>query len=520
MSYSVTLPEHDTLKAWREAARRAISHRIAPDAIDWNGADGLFAAAPLPDHAGAHEVRVPQAFLKLAGSVIWHSAPERFAALYQALWRLDRNEGNPLSQADPLGRRLSLMSKAVGRDIHKMHAFVRFRELPSAGARRSFAAWFEPEHNTLEPGSAFFARRFADMDWLIATPRLTARFEAGRLTFSPGSTRPDLPEDASQTLWATYFANIFNPARIKLDAMRAEMPKKYWKNLPETRLIPQMLADAGARVARMREAGASRPRAGAATVSNRYRATLPQAPERPRTLEEARAAALQCRRCSLCEAATQTVWGEGRPDAQAMIVGEQPGDREDLEGRPFVGPAGRLLRVAMTEAGLDPASTWLTNAVKHFKFMPRGKQRLHQNPNRGEITHCRWWLGLELGLIRPRIAVALGASAAFALTADGSPLSSRRGHIETGLYGGPVLITWHPAHILRVRDEERRLAAHGELVADLRRMAAELASLPRGYDWNHNETAAFEENPRRQPDASRRFPTADLTTEDRTHAQR
>lgn len=474
MRYNVALPERDTFKAWRQAARRAISHRITPDAIDWNGAGGLFAQSPLPDQPGSHEIRVPQAFLKLAGSVIWHAAPDRFAALYDALWRLDQNDGNPLSQADPLGRKLALMAKAVRRDIHKMHAFVRFREPPSSTSRRSFAAWFEPEHNTLEPGSSFFVRRFADMDWVIATPRLTARFEAGHLSFGPGSARPDLPADASEALWATYFTNIFNPARIKLDAMRSEMPKKYWKNLPETRLIPQMLAEAEDRVARMREAGATAPRAGSAAVSTRYRAAMPQAPERPATLDEARSAALQCRRCTLCEAATQTIWGEGPPDARAMIVGEQPGDREDLEGRPFVGPAGQLLREAMAEAGVNAGDIWLTNAVKHFKFVPRGKQRLHQNPNRGEIAHCRWWLGLELGFIRPSITVALGASAAYALTGDERPLSSRRGHIETGLHGGPVLISWHPAYILRVRDEERRTAARGELVSDLRRLAMSL----------------------------------------------
>ncbi|MBB3810673.1 UdgX family uracil-DNA binding protein [Pseudochelatococcus contaminans] len=470
MTYSITLPERNTLSAWRDAARRAISHRIAPGDIDWNGEGSLFAAGPLPDSSGPHEARVPPAFLKLAGSVIWHASPDRFAMLYEALWRLDRQKGDPLSQADPLGRKLYLMAKSVGRDIHKMHAFVRFRELPG-GQRRSFAAWFEPEHHTLEPGSAFFVKRFGDMDWLIATPRLTARFEDGRLSFAPGSARPDLPEDASEALWATYFTNIFNPARIKLNAMRSEMPKKYWKNLPETRLIPDMLADAEARVARMREAGATKPRTGAATVTARYRAAMPQADDIPTTLGEAREAALQCRRCNLCEAATQTVWGEGTPHAQSMIVGEQPGDREDLEGRPFIGPAGQLLRTIMAETGNEPASVWMTNAVKHFKFTPRGKQRLHKNPDKGEIDRCRWWLGLELSFIRPRMTIALGASAAFALTGDDRALAARRGTIETGLHGGPVLISWHPAYILRLRNPQQQAEARHELSADLRKLA-------------------------------------------------
>ena len=467
MSFAVTLPDRGTFDAWRDAARTAISHRIPPDQIDWTGTGGLFAAAALPDAPGQHQVRVPTEFVKLAGSVIWHSAPERFALLYQALWRIDKKEGAPLSQADALGRRLNLLAKNVGRDIHKMHAFVRFRECPSDGPRRRFAAWFEPEHNTLEPGSAFFAKRFTDMDWMIATPSLTAHFQDGTLRFGPAGLRPDLPEDASETLWATYFANIFNPARVKLDAMRSEMPKKYWKNLPETRLIPEMLKDAEARVQRMRDAGSAAARPGSAIISTRYRNAMPQVPDLPATLHDAQLAAAGCRRCGLCEAASQTVWGEGAADSALMIVGEQPGDREDLEGRPFIGPAGQVLRQSMALAGIDPAKVWLTNAVKHFKFTPRGKQRLHQSPDRAEIDHCRWWLGLELGFVQPRVTLALGAVAALSLTGNADPLGRRRGTVEMGLHDGPVLISWHPSYILRLTDPAQQQRARQELQDDL-----------------------------------------------------
>lgn len=196
MNYAVTLPDHGTLDHWRAAARIAISHRITPDQIDWSGAGGLFAAASLPVDIGPHQARVPAAFLDVAKSAIWHKSPDRAALLYQALWRIDRRDGDPLSSADPLGRRLQMLAKNVRRDIHKMHAFVRFRELPTDTARRRFAAWFEPEHHTLEPGTPFFAKRFADMDWMIATPKLTAHFESGKLRFGPAGARPDLPDDA------------------------------------------------------------------------------------------------------------------------------------------------------------------------------------------------------------------------------------------------------------------------------------------------------------------------------------
>ena len=216
----------------------------------------------------------------------------------------------------------------------------------------------------------------------------------------------------------------------------------------------------------MHAAAAGIPRPGALPVSPRYRAAMPVPADLPDSLDAAGKAALQCRRCQLCEAATQTVWGEGAPSARLMLVGEQPGDREDLEGRPFVGPAGLLLREVMSDAGINPHEVWLTNAVKHFKFTPRGKKRLHQNPDRQEILHCRWWLRLELSFIRPELVVAFGASAAFALTGNAAPLTPRRGRIETGLHGGPVLITWHPSAILRQKSEAA-MQLRRELAGDL-----------------------------------------------------
>lgn len=483
MSYAAPLPARDTFAAWRDAARIAISHRIAPNDILWGNAAtaGLFPPDPLPKDLGPYRVAVSKAFLDLARSVIWHRTEDRFHLLYQALWRLDAKDGHPLSAADPLGRRLALMTKSIRRDIHKMHAFLRFRELPSDGPRRRFAAWFEPEHHSLEPASGFFVKRFSDMDWQILTPDLSAHFLDGSLRFDDGAGRPELPEDASEALWGTYFANIFNPARVKLTAMRSEMPKKYWKNLPETRLIPSMLQDAEARVARMQAAGASTPRAGAAAISTRYRAEMPKAAELPQSLSEAERAASLCRNCQLCEAATQTVWGEGPLDARLMILGEQPGDREDLEGRPFIGPAGQLLRQIMADADIDPARSYLTNAVKHFKFAPRGKQRLHKSPVHAEVDACRRWLGLELAFIQPDLTIALGATAAFALTGDDSPLSTRRGRIETGLHGGRVLLSWHPSYILRLHSAAARAQARDELRTDLiaaRRILADQPASP------------------------------------------
>ncbi|MGP6086314.1 UdgX family uracil-DNA binding protein [Antarctobacter jejuensis] len=463
--YRVTLPEQGFFETWRAAARRLASHDVPPDRIVWDrgGETDLFAAAPPPEAEGPSEVTATKPLIATAKSVLCHADPEAPALAYQALHRHQSAPRALSNPADPLTRRLAQLQKAVKRDIHKMHAFVRFHELPEEGPRRRFGAWFEPDHLILEAATPFFARRFADMDWTIATPQGVARFENGALSFHPTAPHPDLPEDASQALWGTYFANIFNPARLHLKAMRSEMPVKYWKNLPETRLIPEMLACAEARIDAMRAAMPNERPARAVRILDR----LPQSEPAgmPGDMSAARQAASACRRCSLCEPATQTVWGDGDPAAPLMIVGEQPGDAEDLAGRPFVGPAGQILTSVMAEAGTGPV--WKTNAVKHFKFQPRGKRRLHQLPDRHEIDHCRWWLDLERRFVQPRVTVALGTSAAYALTGDASPLGARRGTVETGLDGGAVMLTWHPSYVLRSTGETAA-RIRSELLADLK----------------------------------------------------
>lgn len=266
---AVDLPVLGRAAAWRRAARRLASHRVPVAQIDWGGTT-LFADTPLPEGDGPHSVVAPRGFAAEAATVLCHSDPQAPAWLYAALLRHQGDRRALANPADPLTRRLDRLAKSVRRDIHKMHAFVRFREIPAPGPRRRFAAWFEPDHAIIEAAAPFFAKRFADMDWLIATPQGCARLTDGHLTLSGPEPAPDLPEDASEALWATYFAHIFNPARVKIGAMKSEMPVKYWKNLPETRAIPAMLRDAEARVARMRAAQPTTPPARAGRILARH----------------------------------------------------------------------------------------------------------------------------------------------------------------------------------------------------------------------------------------------------------
>ena len=191
-------------------------------------------------------------------------------------------------------------------------------------------------------------------------------------------------------------------------------------------------------------------------------------------LEEVRAAAAGCRACELWKLGTQTVFGEGEAGADLMLVGEQPGDKEDLAGRPFVGPAGRVLDHALDEAGIDRSDVYVTNAVKHFKWEPRGKRRLHKRPDSGEVTACRPWLDREIELVRPRVVVCMGATAAQALLGRGFKVTKQRGELFPQEAGHVVTATVHPSSILRAPDQATRDAEMAAFVADLRAVGRQL----------------------------------------------
>ncbi len=193
------------------------------------------------------------------------------------------------------------------------------------------------------------------------------------------------------------------------------------------------------------------------------------------TLKSVRDAAEDCRACHLYKKATQTVFGEGPRKAEVMLVGEQPGDAEDLAGHPFVGPAGKLLDRALQEAGIDRRLVYVTNVVKHFKWEPRGKRRIHAKPNAAEIAACRPWLETESALVKPRVLVCLGATAAQALLGRSFKVSQQRGRFMPSSLAPRVTATVHPSSILRAPDEESRHSELERFVADLRRVADELS---------------------------------------------
>ncbi|MEO8440367.1 MAG: UdgX family uracil-DNA binding protein [Spartobacteria bacterium] len=457
-----------TFPRWQAVARRALQAGVAPEEIAWEeigedqpGLQLFDEAEPAQATTPSSAIRVPKRFLALARLVALHRDPARWALLYRLLWRITHSAPHLLEIAvDPDLAQAADFEKSVRHDIHKMRAFVRFREV-AQGTEKWFVAWFEPEHHIVEHNAPFFADRFASMRWSILTPARCAHWDGEALSFTPGVSRSAAPAaDEMEDLWRTYYANIFNPARVKVHAMQAEMPKKYWRNLPEATLIPELLREAPRRVeTMMKKSAAKHPKA------DEWRpAPVPETS----SLTTLREAAASCTACPIYKNATQTVFGEGPKKATMMLLGEQPGDQEDRSGQPFVGPAGQLLDRALEEAGIDRSGVYVTNTVKHFKWEPRGKRRIHQRPSSRDIAACRPWLEAELRLVRPNVLVCLGSTAAQALFGSSFRVTRERGKVLESELAARVVTTVHPSSLLRQPDEEARAREYTLFVNDLR----------------------------------------------------
>ena len=501
----ISLQGPSDLAGFRTAARRLLAQQVRPESVSWHSSHDsmrdLFAVAgegdagvrldaaqldapEAPDSSdspalsAAPTIGVPAEFLQLCQTVILHSAAHRFGLLYRLLWRLQHE---PALRRDPLDAdwiEAQHLAQAVRRDMHKMKAFVRFRTVQDEAFKTRpedgplHVAWFEPEHHIVEAVAPFFARRFTQMRWAILTPEYSVDWDGASLRFGPGALKADAPPaDAGELLWLTYYQNTFNPARLKLKMMQKEMPRRYWKNLPEASFISGMAAQATRRSAAMVDQPPSTPHRRIPVVQAATTAGAAQPPVfliQPLSLPALNRATQHCRDCPIGEHATQAVSGEGPVGARLMLVGEQPGDQEDLRGRPFVGPAGQLLDRAFKDLGWLRPSLYLTNAVKHFKFEPRGKRRIHKTPAQKEIAACRQWLESEIELVKPEVIIALGATAAASLLGRPVAVMSERGQWFVRDDGLPVLVTLHPAALLRA-DPEQHADTYRAWLEDLRK---------------------------------------------------
>lgn len=462
----------DEFDAWRVAALDALAQKLPPESIDWRTAQAepaLFnesaRSAKAAKAADAPPVRVSRELASLLKDAAHFRDARRWSFLYRVLWRWAQGDRSVASPADEDGARLYKMAKAVRRAQHDMIAYVRFRQRDASLGAPEFVAWYEPDHDVLAWGAEHFAARMGRSTWLIATPDGAAMFDGERLQLERGRARASdhaavLP-DAAEALWMTYYRSIFNPARLNESALEQHMPVRFWKGLPEGALIPKLVSDArgGARrVAQAQNVGAL----GGKAVQVDALAAQPER-DAPTSLDT-------CRRCDLWRNATQAVHGAGPSDARIMLLGEQPGDQEDLKGEPFVGPAGQLLQDAMQRAGVVREHVYLTNAVKHFKWEPRGKRRLHKTPAQQEVEACSYWLEQELHDVGAKVIVTLGATALAALFGRRATLSAHVGRVVP--YRDKLVVaTYHPSYALRQNDEAAREKTVAAIVA-----ALELAS--------------------------------------------
>jgi probable DNA metabolism protein len=416
---------------WRAATRAHVLAGTPPEAITWSiGAP----AQPLPEGSGSFGVS--RALVGLAAQAIQARDPDRFDLLYRLVWRAQAGEPVLEQRADPELVRARRLALAVRAEAHRMRTHLRFLAFADASPAL-YLGWYAPDHFVLEANAQLLARRSGGVSFVIVTPDGCAHWDGTALCFGPGLDPALVPDDAALAAqWRDYGPDILACARTG------------------TSIPPAELLDEDPRPF-------DRPPIGAVVLPARRDPALVIAAED----------ASACRRCPLGDPATQTVFGEGPAGAKVLFIGEQPGDQEDVIGRPFVGPAGQMLDRALEEAGIDRRGIYVTNAVKHFKFTPRGTRRIHQTPEAPEIQICRFWLDVERVQVSPRLTVLMGGTAARTVLGRPVTIGRERGRVFTLPDGGRGFITVHPSFLLRVPDEVSRAREYAAFVSDLREVA-------------------------------------------------
>ena len=453
--------------SWREKARQLFLADYPPDRVVWIEADDeqnsfAFASDSVPSLAdlssGRVQPRVPKEFLETAKLVAVHRDGRRWNLLYRMLWRLNHGEPHLLEvETDDDTLLLQRMVKSVGRDIHKMHAFVRFRKVEEEGTNDPlYLAWHCPDHAIFKLAAPFFARRFKTMRWSILTPDGSAYWDGKRLDFGPGVSATMAPKahDDLETLWRSYYGAIFNPARVKTTAMKREMPVRHWRTLPETTMIPELLADSAQRVATM--------------LAQQPSSAAPYVPTQPASYESLEQAAQGCAGCDLGKSGCKVNFGHGSPQARIVVVADQAGDRLDS---PALHPlALALLFDELAELGISAQHILVTYAVKHTKFKHHDPKQPIQRIQARDVAACRPWLGAEFAYLKPDVIVCLGSAAALAVLGRVSRLQEDRGRWLSSGWNARILVTDHPASILAITDSEEQAAACASFRTDLKQL--------------------------------------------------
>jgi uracil-DNA glycosylase family protein len=411
---------------WRRATRAFVLSGVEPAGLTWTVASG---GGPVPETDGTFTLS--RALVSLAALAFQAREAERFGLLYTLVWRAHHGGLDISNDADLDLRIVRRLALAVRADAHRMRTLVRFARL-MVDEQPHFLGWYEPDHFVLESNSRLMARREPAIPFTIVTPDGTAHREQSGLRFGAGLKDP-VDDDTLLAWWEAHRDALLRDAHGGGGLPEAEELDEVPRPLDRPALGPVVLAE--------------RQTSGTKELAREARG---------------------CERCALHGPATQTVFGEGPRDARVLFIGEQPGDQEDVIGRPFVGPAGQLLDEALEEAGIDRRRITITNAVKHFKFTPRGRRRIHQSPSPQEIDICRFWLDAERAAVNPTLIVLLGGSAGRAVLGRPVAVTRERGRPFSLPDGGTAFLTVHPSYLLRQPDEASRAREYAAFVRDLR----------------------------------------------------
>ncbi len=445
----VVLQGETDWEGWRTAVRSLALAGVPPDQVTWSvvpeaeSGAAPHSSAPPQSPPASRSFAVPRALVTLTGQAIQARDPARFDLLYRLVWRVHAGELALDDRVDEALRRARGLAYAVRAEAHRMRTQLRYLPLPDtpAGSNETrHVGWYEPAHYVLEANAQLLARRFPRLLVSILTPDGSAHWDDTGLRFGPGIDLAAVADDAAlAAYWRGYGSDILLAARPGTSVAEAEeVSEDPWP--PDRPPVGPVVMPRGA----------------------------------DPDVEAAAKEAADCQRCPLFGPATQTVFGEGPAAAAIMLVGEQPGDQEDVIGRPFVGPAGQLFDRAMAEAGIDRRGAYVTNAVKHFKFTPRGKRRIHQTPESAEVKACRFWLDVERVRLAPALIVLLGATAARAVLGRAVTIGRERGRPIPLSDTETAFVTVHPSFLLRLPDEAAKQREYRAFVEDLK-TAARLA---------------------------------------------